>query len=110
MGEQPHVRIILQELASYYSEQEAAQYSSLDITVIHHLYAAGVLDGIEVPDKGRRYREEDLSLLRRARRLQEDLGINLEGVEIILRLSKRLQELQHELDHYRKRAEPFLEE
>lgn len=92
--EQPHTTV-------YYSEQEAAEYSRLDITVIHHLHAAQVIQGIEVAGEGRRYGEEDIALLRRVRRLRDDLDINLEGIEVILRLSARLEALEREVERYR---------
>lgn len=85
----------------YYSEQEAAEYSHLEIAVIRHLSTAQVIRGIEVAEEGRRYSEEDIALLRRARRLRDDLDINLEGIEVILRLSARLEALERELEHYR---------
>jgi MerR family transcriptional regulator/heat shock protein HspR len=42
----------------------------------------------------RLYSERDIELLRRAKTLMEDLGINLAGVEVILRLSQRIDELR----------------
>jgi hypothetical protein len=41
--------------------------------------------------------DEDLRELRRIRRLQE-LGVNLAGIEIILQMRRRIQDLQAELD------------
>jgi len=41
-------------------------------------------------------------VLRRARRLHEEMGINLEGVEVILRLYARLNALQRELEQFRR--------
>jgi MerR family transcriptional regulator/heat shock protein HspR len=41
--------------------------------------------------------EDDLAELRRIRRLT-DLGINLAGVEVILRLRRQIEELQAEID------------
>lgn len=48
-----------------------------------------------------RYSEEEVAQLRRIRRLQHDLGVNLAGVEVILRLLKRLEGLQQELEQER---------
>jgi MerR family transcriptional regulator/heat shock protein HspR len=62
----------------------------------------GFIQGVEVAGEGTRYSEQDLTILRRIRRLQEDLGINLEGVEVILRLLADLQVLQSELIHHRR--------
>lgn len=47
------------------------------------------------------YSEEEVTQLRRIRRLQHDLGVNLAGVEVILRLLKRLEGLQQELEQER---------
>ena len=86
---------------AYYNEPETAQFCRLEIQVIHQLAESGVIGGIEVVgDEQRSYGDADLSLLRRARRLYEDLGVNLEGVEIILRLAARVEMLQRELARY----------
>ena len=39
---------------------------------------------------------DDLALLRRVRTLMEDLGVNLAGVEVILRMSQQIAQLQAE--------------
>lgn len=103
MGEMRYTRIRIEQPQAtvYYSEQEAAEYSRLEITVIRHLYSAQVIRGVEVVEEGRRYSEEDVALLRRVRRLRDDLDINLEGIEVILRLSARLETLEQELEQYR---------
>lgn len=100
-------RIILQQsrVTSYYSEQETAEYTHLEVQMIRHLSDADVVPGIEVAGEERRYADEDIVLLRRAHRLYADLGINLEGIEVILRLQARLEALQRELDRYRKGME-----
>jgi MerR family transcriptional regulator/heat shock protein HspR len=51
----------------------------------------------------RLYSEEDISQVQRVKSLVDDLGINLAGVEVILRMAKRISELQDELE--RSRAE-----
>ena len=43
----------------------------------------------------RLYSDEDILLLKRVKTLMDDLGINLAGVEVILRLSAQTAELQH---------------
>jgi len=44
----------------------------------------------------RLYSDMDLALLRRVRTLMEDLGVNLAGVEVILRMSQQIAQLQAE--------------
>ena len=42
----------------------------------------------------RLYSDMDLATLHRVRTLMEDLGVNLAGVEVILRMSRQIEELQ----------------
>lgn len=44
------------------------------------------------------YSEEALESLRRAQRLRADLGVNLAGVQVILDMRARIEELQRGLD------------
>jgi len=105
MDENKNARIIIQssQRTSYYSEQETAEYARLEVQFIRQLHEAGVIKGITVAGEEPRYSEEELALLRRARRLHHDLDINLEGVEVILRLFARLEALQRELEDIRRR-------
>ena len=45
----------------------------------------------------RLYSDRDIDLLRRVRTLVEDMGVNLAGVEVILRLVQRMGEMQNEM-------------
>lgn len=105
MNEQHMTRIVLQQYrtSSSYSERETAEASHLGIGAIRHLYTMGLIQGIDT-DGERRYSEEDVIQLRRIRRLQYDLGINLAGVEVILHLLKRLEAIRQELEMERNRA------
>ncbi|MCL2679056.1 MAG: MerR family transcriptional regulator [Dehalococcoidia bacterium] len=49
----------------------------------------------------RLYSDNDLALLRRVMTLMYDLGVNLAGVEVILRMSQQIVTLQNELNIYR---------
>ncbi len=102
MSEQRFTRITISNTRSYYSEQEAADYCRLEVQVLRQLSESGVIPGMLVVGEEVHYSDEDILLLRRARRLYEDLGVNLEGIEIILRLLVRLDALQRELDNYKK--------
>ena len=104
MDENKSTHIIIQSShhTVYYSEQETAEYSRLEVQMIRQLHDAGVIEGITVAGEEPRYSEEEVAVLRRARRLHEELGINLEGVEVILRLYARLDALQRELEQFRR--------
>src|ERR1700680_3907321 len=100
---EPYVtHIILQHYLSSpsYSEREAAAASHLGIGEIRHLRALGLIEGEETGGE-LRYSEEEVTQLRRIRRLQRELGINLAGVEVILRLLKRLEAVHQELEQER---------
>jgi MerR family transcriptional regulator/heat shock protein HspR len=57
--------------------------------------------GLIVPERSqgniRLYSPRDIERLRKITRLTQELGVNLAGVEIILRLSEQLEALQAEL-------------
>jgi MerR family transcriptional regulator/heat shock protein HspR len=45
----------------------------------------------------RLYSESDISQLRRVKTLMDDLGVNLAGVEVIMRMVQRMLELQNQV-------------
>ena len=45
----------------------------------------------------RLYSDRDIDLLRRVRTLVEDMGVNLAGVEVVLRLVQRMGEMQDKM-------------
>jgi MerR family transcriptional regulator/heat shock protein HspR len=46
----------------------------------------------------RLYSEEDIEKLRHIKALMSDCGVNLAGVEVVLRLMQRMKEMQRHLD------------
>ena len=102
MDEQYVTHIVLQQYrsSSSYSERETAAVSHLGIGALRHLRAVGLIEGEETGGE-LRYSEGEITQLRRIRRLQRDLGVNLEGVEVIVRLLKRIEALQIELERER---------
>ncbi len=48
--------------------------------------------------------EPALATLAKILRLRDDLGVNLAGIDIILRLCSRIEELQEEIDRLRREA------
>lgn len=97
MDEQPVTHIVLQQYrAPSYSERETAQTTHLRISAIRQLRILGLVEG-EVAGGELRYSEEEVRQLRRIRRLQHDLGVNLAGVEVILHLLKLLDVVQQKL-------------
>ena len=100
MEERQMKRIIIPDsgYTVYYSEQEVAEYCQVEVHMLHRLHAVGLIEGVEMVGEERRYSEKDAERLRRIRRLHRDLGVNLAGIEIILRLSAQVEALQRELE------------
>jgi DNA-binding transcriptional MerR regulator len=67
----------------------AAEQSGVGPEVVRHCIEVGLVS--------RRLTEEELAELRRVRRLT-DLGVNMAGIEIILRMRRRIQALQRVLE------------
>jgi len=60
-------------------------------------------------ERGQRlYSEADLDRVRQIRRLTDELGVNLAGVEIILNLLERIERLQAEVESLKRRIEQGL--
>ena len=57
----------------------------------------------------RLYSERDVEILRRIKTLMDDLGVNLAGVEVILRMSERLLEMQREIEQFQGELEKLRE-
>lgn len=99
-----HIVLRQDHSSSSYSERETAAASHLGIGAIRHLHALGLIEGKETGEE-LRYSEEEVIQLRRIRRLQHDLGVNLAGVEVILHLLKRLEAICQEQERNRARRQ-----
>jgi MerR family transcriptional regulator/heat shock protein HspR len=54
----------------------------------------------------RLYSDHDIARLRQIQRLTQDMGVNLAGVEVILKLLEQIEELQDELEQARQNRLP----
>ena len=58
----------------------------------------GIIEPARSRGNIRLYSERDIALLRRAKTLMDDLGVNLAGVEVIMRMAQRMNELQNHME------------
>ena len=58
----------------------------------------GIIEPSRSQGNVRLYSERDIALLRRVKTLIDDLGVNLVGAEVILRMSQRMVELQDHIE------------
>lgn len=105
MDEHHVTRIVIQQYRSstFYNERETAESCHLSPGTIRHIRTLGLIAGDETGEE-LRYSEEEVSQLRRIYRLQHDLGVNLAGAEVIVRLLKRIEGLRYELEQERNRT------
>jgi len=69
----------------------------------------GIIEPARSRGNIRLYSERDIARLRRAKTLIDDLGINLAGVEVILRMAQRIGELQHQMEELELEVEKLRE-
>ncbi len=72
----------------------AAEILSTQTYTLRYYEKVGVIKPYRSPGNIRLYSDGDIALLHRVMTLMEDLGVNLAGVEVILRMSKHLAELK----------------
>ena len=63
----------------------------------------GIIEPSRSQGNMRLYSERDIMMLRRAKALIDDLGVNLAGAEVILRMSQHINELQDRIEELESR-------
>lgn len=76
----------------------AARMVGVRVHTLRYYERIGIIEPSRSPGNVRLYSERDIILLRRVKSLMDDLGINLAGIEVIMRMSQRLAELQSEVE------------
>ncbi|NUQ71300.1 MAG: helix-turn-helix transcriptional regulator [Chthonomonadales bacterium] len=76
----------------------AAQLTGLHPQTLRLYERLGLVSPSRIGNKNRLFSEADVERLRQIRRFTQDMGVNLAGVEIILDLLQRLEELQSLVD------------
>ncbi len=71
---------------------------------VRYYERAGLLRPSRSKGNIRLYSPADVEQARQIKRLIEDLGVNLAGVEVILRLMDRLRQVEQELEELRQRC------
>jgi MerR family transcriptional regulator/heat shock protein HspR len=77
-------------LQTYCSVEVAAHLAGVPVARVRHMVRQGLIRPPRVEDGRPLFGESELARLRKIRRLTTDLGVNLAGVEIILRLTDEL--------------------
>jgi len=72
----------------------AARMVGVQVHTLRYYEKIGIIEPSRSQGNIRLYSERDIALLRRAKTLMDDLGVNLAAIEVILRMSRRMAELQ----------------
>jgi len=76
----------------------AARILGCEVHTLRYYEKLGAVKPYRSGGNIRYYSEAEIERLRHIKVLMEDMGINMAGVEVILRLSSRMAELQHRID------------
>jgi MerR family transcriptional regulator/heat shock protein HspR len=83
----------------------AARMVQLHPQTLRYYDRIGLIKPSRTSGRIRLYSQRDVDVLRKIARLTEDLGVNLAGVEVILNMAERMEELQSELEGLQRQAE-----
>lgn len=87
----------------------AARMLGVRTHTLRYYERIGVIEPSRSPGNTRLYSDSDVARLRQMMSLMEDLGVNLAGVEIILRMSQQIAELQGQVEELQSEIERLRE-
>lgn len=76
----------------------AARLVGMHQQTLRYYERTGFIEPKRTPGNIRMYSNSDINRIRAAQRLIDELGVNLAGVDIILRMSDQLRQLQTQLE------------
>ncbi len=76
----------------------AAQMLGTQTYTLRYYEKIGLIEPYRSKGRIRLYSDTDIELLKRVKTFVEDMGVNLAGVEVILRLMQHMNELQDKLE------------
>ncbi|TET74347.1 MAG: MerR family transcriptional regulator [Dehalococcoidia bacterium] len=75
----------------------AARMLGLHAQTLRYYERAGMIEPSRSAGNRRLYSTEDIDRLRRIKTLIDDLGVNLAGVEVILRMGERMADMERQM-------------
>jgi MerR family transcriptional regulator/heat shock protein HspR len=76
----------------------AARMLGIQTYTLRYYERIGIIEPSRSQGNIRLFSERDIAQLRRVKTLMDDLGVNLAGVEVILRMAQHMTELQHQVE------------
>ncbi|MHC1578907.1 MAG: heat shock protein transcriptional repressor HspR [Dehalococcoidia bacterium] len=81
----------------------AARMMGIEAHTLRYYEKLGLVQPERSSGNIRLYSEEDIDRLRYVKTLMSDCGVNLAGVEVVLRLMQRMKEMQEQLEEMERR-------
>jgi len=76
----------------------ASRMLGIQTHTLRYYERIGIIEPSRSGGNIRLYSERDIALLRRVKTLMDDMGVNLAGVEVVLRMAQRTTELQRHVE------------
>jgi MerR family transcriptional regulator/heat shock protein HspR len=83
----------------------AARMLEIQTHTLRYYEKVGIIEPHRSQGNIRLYSDRDIALLKRVKSLVDDMGINLPGVEVILRMIQQVYDLQNELEQAQQELE-----
>jgi len=96
-----------QEQIGYFAISVAARMLGVHAQTLRSYERQGLITPSRTKGRIRLYSVEDIRRAQQVRRLIEELGLNIAGVEIILRLTDRIRTLELQLEQMRQTLDEY---
>ncbi len=83
----------------------AAKMLDMHTYTLRYYERVGIIEPSRSRGNVRLYSDRDIAILKRVKSMVDDMGINLPGVEVILRMIQRVGELQNQLEQAHEQLE-----
>jgi MerR family transcriptional regulator/heat shock protein HspR len=87
----------------------AARMVGVQTHTLRYYEKAGIIEPSRSRGNLRLYSERDIAHLKRVKTLMDDMGVNLAGVEVIMRMVEQMMELQNQLQELESELHRFEE-
>jgi MerR family transcriptional regulator/heat shock protein HspR len=85
----------------------AARMVGMHAQSLRHYERVGLIQPSRSRGRVRLYSQADVARLRHIQRLIQDLGLNLAGVEVIIRMNERLRQMEAEMERLRQELQSY---
>lgn len=85
----------------------AARMVGMHAQSLRHYERLGLVRPSRSRGRQRLYSQSDVNRLRHIQRLVNDLGVNLAGAEVIMRMNERMRRMEHEMGQLREELQSY---